>query len=188
MQREDLEHIIRAAAALTKESDFIIIGSQAILGQYPDAPQALRVSMEADIYPRDRPELADQIDGSLGMDSPFDATFGYHADGVSPGTATLPNGWTRRLTPICNANTNGATGWCLEVHDLAIAKYAAGREKDLRYTAALLNAGYLDPATLDQRLRDTAIDHEVRNLIAARIRRDQARRRDSDRRPGDQDG
>ena len=88
MQREDLEHIIRAAAALTKESDFIIIGSQAILGQYPDAPQALRVSMEADIYPRDRPELADQIDGSLGMDSPFDATFGYHADGVSPGTAT----------------------------------------------------------------------------------------------------
>ena len=88
MQREDLEHIIRAAAALTKENDFIIIGSQAILGQYPDAPQALRVSMKADIYPRDRPELADQIDGSLGMDSPFDATFGYHADGVSPGTAT----------------------------------------------------------------------------------------------------
>ena len=44
MRREDLEHIIRAAAALTKENDFIIIGSQAILGQYPDAPQALRVS------------------------------------------------------------------------------------------------------------------------------------------------
>ena len=102
MQREDLEHIICAAAALTKESDFIIIGSQAIFGQYPVAPQVLRVSMEADIYPRDRPELADQIDGSLGMDSPFDATFGYHADGVSPGTATCrtagPDGSPRSAT------------------------------------------------------------------------------------------
>ena len=58
----------------------------------------------------------------------------YHADGVSPNTATLPAGWGDRLTPIQNANTNGATGWCIEVHDIAIAKYAAGREKDLRNT------------------------------------------------------
>ena len=62
MRRENLEHIIRAAADVTKERDFIIIGSQAILGQYPDAPATLLQSIEADIYPRDRPELAIDIE------------------------------------------------------------------------------------------------------------------------------
>ena len=33
MNREDLEHIIRAAADVTNEYEFIIIGSQSILGQ-----------------------------------------------------------------------------------------------------------------------------------------------------------
>ncbi len=35
MRRDQLEHIIRAAAAVTRQNDLIIIGSQAILGQYP---------------------------------------------------------------------------------------------------------------------------------------------------------
>jgi len=30
-----------------------------------------------------------------------------------------------------NANTGGATGWCLEVHDLAVSKLVARRERDL---------------------------------------------------------
>ena len=125
MRREQLEHIIRAAADITKETEFIIIGSQAILGQYPNAPEPLLVSMEADLYPPERPELSDFIDGAIGRDTQFDSTFGYHADRVSPNTATLPAEWGDRLTPIQNANTNGATGWCIEVHDIAIAKYAA---------------------------------------------------------------
>ena len=29
------------------------------------------------------------------------------------------------MIPVCNANTNGATGWCLEPHDIAVAKYFA---------------------------------------------------------------
>ena len=49
MRRDQLEHIIRAAADITKETHFIVIGSQAILGQYPAAPGELLVSMEADL-------------------------------------------------------------------------------------------------------------------------------------------
>ena len=94
-------------------------------------------------------------------------------DGVSPTTATLPDGWTRRLVPICNANTNGATGWCIEVHDIAIAKYAAGREKDLRYTAALWEAGLLDRDILAERLHSTELMAEHRDRIASTIRRQQ---------------
>lgn len=72
-----------------------MIGSQAIQGQYPDAPEALLVSQEADIYAPARPDLSDEIDGALGQGSRFDRTFGYYADGVEPTTATLPKGWDR---------------------------------------------------------------------------------------------
>jgi hypothetical protein len=40
MTRAALEHILRAAAAIANERDLVVIGSQAILGQFPDAPAA----------------------------------------------------------------------------------------------------------------------------------------------------
>ncbi len=93
MKRSDLEHILRASKGVTGETEFIVIGSQAILGPFPDAPRALRQSMEANLYPRYRPDMAELIEGSLGRYSQFDQTIGYWADGVSPETATLPVGW-----------------------------------------------------------------------------------------------
>ena len=66
MKRSELEHILRASKGVTAETEFIVIGSQAILGPFPDAPRVLRQSMEADLYPRYRPELSDLIEGSLG--------------------------------------------------------------------------------------------------------------------------
>jgi hypothetical protein len=114
MKRSDLEHILRASKGVTGETEFVVIGSQAILGRFPDAPRVLRQSMEADLYPRYRPDLSDLIEGSLGRYSHFDQTFGYWADGVSPDTATLPEGWEQRLTPVSNENTGGAIGWCLD--------------------------------------------------------------------------
>ena len=47
MQRSDLEHIIRASAGITGAGEFVIIGSQAVLGQFPNAPAELLVSVEA---------------------------------------------------------------------------------------------------------------------------------------------
>ena len=41
-----------------------MIGSQAILGQFPDAPAALLVSHEADIYAPARPDLSASAGGS----------------------------------------------------------------------------------------------------------------------------
>ncbi|MYD95055.1 MAG: hypothetical protein F4Y02_15515 [Chloroflexi bacterium] len=171
MRRDELEHIIRAAADVTGEKEFIVIGSQAILGQYPDAPAPLLMSMEADLYARYAPDKSDFIDGSLGRDSRFDQTFGYHADGVSPSTAKLPSGWEDRLTLIRNPNTRGAGGWCIEAHDIAIAKYFAGRAKDLRYNADLWKAGYLDPVTIEDRLAATELDDDQRERMTAAIRR-----------------
>ena len=58
MTRRALEHIIRASGAIAEVDRLVIVGSQAILGSYPDAPPELLRSMEADVYPPDRTELA----------------------------------------------------------------------------------------------------------------------------------
>ncbi|MBP6339001.1 MAG: hypothetical protein KA375_15490, partial [Vitreoscilla sp.] len=97
MKRKELEHIIRAAAAITDQYEIVVVGSQSILGAVPNAPEALLQSMEADIYPMHRPDLADLIDGAIGELSPFEERFGYYAQGVGPETATLPMGWESRL-------------------------------------------------------------------------------------------
>jgi hypothetical protein len=49
MKRAGLEHIIRAAGAIAASRELILIGSQAILASFPDAPPELSVSIEADL-------------------------------------------------------------------------------------------------------------------------------------------
>jgi hypothetical protein len=93
MTREELEHIIRASADVTDQYEFIIVGSQSILGPVPNPPEVFTMSAEADIYPLQAPELADRIDGAIGEGSQFHQTYGYYAQGVGPETAVLPRGW-----------------------------------------------------------------------------------------------
>jgi len=175
VKRGDLEHLIRAAATISGDDDIIVIGSQAILGALPMAPADLLVSNEADMYPRNHPERWELIDGSIGELSPFHETFGYYAQGVEPGTAVLPARWESRLVPICNENTRGATGWCLDLHDLMIAKYVAGREKDHRFIESALRHGLVEGETLLQRLAETELSQEARVRIAERIAYDRKR-------------
>jgi hypothetical protein len=172
MKRRDLEHLIRAAADIADDDEIVVIGSQAILGQYPDAPAELCVSTEADVYPKNRPDRADLIDGSIGEGSPFHATYGYYAQGVAKTTAVLPEGWTDRLVPVRNANTRGATGWCLEPHDLVLSKYVAGREKDDRFVRVAIGRGLVDPEKLLERLAVLPVDEAVRERLRRRIRGD----------------
>jgi hypothetical protein len=53
MTRQQLEHIIRASAGTADVRDIVVIGSQAILGAFPDAPEELTASMEAAPTARD---------------------------------------------------------------------------------------------------------------------------------------
>jgi hypothetical protein len=177
MTRSELEHLIRAAGAIAEDSEIVVIGSQSILGQFPDAPRALLKSAEADVYPLHHPERADLIDGSIGEGSTFHETFGYYAQGVGEETATLPKGWKARLVRISNANTAGTSGLCLEVHDLAVSKYAAGREKDRDFTRELARHGMTSEDVLLERLADTPVVTRLRALMAARIKADSAVRK-----------
>jgi len=132
--------------------------------------------MECDLYPRRHPVLADKVDGAIGEGSKFHEQFGYYAQGVAPDTATLPSGWQRRLVRVENANTGGYAGLCLEVHDLAISKYVAGREKDLEFTRELALHGMTDKETLVARLAATKLDAALARAVRGRIERDHARK------------
>jgi hypothetical protein len=127
--------------------------------------------MEADLYPANKPELAELVDGSIGEGSYFHEQFGYYAQGVSPTTAILPSGWENRLVAINNANTGGVEGLCLDVHDLAIAKCVAGREKDLAFIRELVRHRIVKRAVLLKRLADTRLEPPVRKAVAGRIQR-----------------
>jgi hypothetical protein len=172
VNRAQLEDVIRAASSIAEDDESVVIGSQAVLGQFPDAPAPMRVSMEADVFPRNRPERWDLIDGSIGEGSIFHATFGYYAQGVEERTAVLPDGWKERLVAVRGPGTRGATGWTLEIHDLLISKYVAGREKDLAFTDEAARHGMADPATLRDRLARTDVAPEMRSLVEGRIRSD----------------
>jgi hypothetical protein len=123
-------------------------------------------------YPLHYPERGELIDGSIGEGSPFERQFGYFARGVDETTAVLPRGWKDRLVPVTNPNTRYATGWCLEVHDLAIARYVAGREKDLLYTRALAQYRMTRRQILRERLGLTDVPDVLRTVVAARIEAD----------------
>ena len=113
MTRDQLEYdVIRASAAIAGVEDIVVIGSQSVLGQFPDAPKELLVSMEADVYPMRHPEReADLIDGiDRCRDSPFERQFGYYAHGVDDRAAILPDGWNHRLVAVSGVNTPGHTG------------------------------------------------------------------------------
>jgi hypothetical protein len=171
MQRHQLEHIIRAAAAITGAEQFVIVGSQSVLGQFPDAPAELLVSIEADVFSLRNSADSDLIDGSIGEGSPFHQTFGYYAHGVGADTAMLPVGWRDRIVPVHNANTGGGSGLCLEVHDLAASKLVAGREKDITFLTGLLRHRLAAPETIRERLATIDMEEAYRQICLARLQR-----------------
>ena len=169
MTRSNLEHIIRAAGTIADDNDIIIVGSQSVLGQFPNALAELLVSLEADVYPKNWPDRSDLIDGAIGEGSPFEREFGYYAHGVDASTSILPSGWEQRLVLVAGENTRFIRGWCLEVHDLAIAKLVAGRPKDLDFLRHLIQGGYAAPATLKERLQVTMLEERVGSTVEQRL-------------------
>lgn len=175
MNRAALEHLLRAAAAITGESTFYVVGTAAIVASLRSeagiAPVVLR-SREADLIPASAsPRSIDLIDGALGQDSTFDGTFGYYADGVDFSTvAYAPEDWRDRTIRFESPATQGACGLCMEVHDLAVSKLCAGRQKDLEFVDGLVQSGLVDRTILLQRLTKVIAPSEVLTLAEQRVR------------------
>ncbi len=78
MRRDQLEHAIRTACQIIGRTEVIIVGSQSILGTYPEEalPDLATMSMEIDMLPiadtnEETARLADDIEGVAGELSPF---------------------------------------------------------------------------------------------------------------------
>lgn len=158
MKREDLEHIIHAAGDVLGESEVIIVGSQAILGApYEALPKQVTLSVEVDVMATHDPDgsKALRLNGAIGELTRFDDMYGYYAEGVEDGLCRFPEGWRERLIPVESPATNKVTGLCVEPHDLCASKLLAGRDKDLKYVAALLRSGHVKVEVLIERLQIT---------------------------------
>lgn len=180
MRRDQLEHAIRTACQITGHTEVIVIGSQAILGTYPEdeLPLLATSSLEVDILPitddnHTTIELADLIVGVAGELSPFEQTHGFSIDGVDLTTAALPEGWRDRLVKVQNANTAHPSGhpqfigWCLNKEDLCVAKLCALRLKDQNFVQALVQARLVDPVVIKDRLAtvDARYSSAVENAV-----------------------
>jgi hypothetical protein len=70
---------------------------------------------------------------------------------------------------VHNERTRGATGLCLEVHDLVISKAVAGREKDRVFVREVIRHGLVDRDTLLDRLAGTPLDTATRRRLHQRL-------------------
>src|SRR5262249_41654972 len=143
---EDLERTVRAIATEFKTDKVFIIGSQAMLLSWPDAPHEMKASLEIDAFPENArvweieekqkhpdqtPEASEHIDALFGMGSHFHRTHGFYIDGVDEKTAKLPAGWAERAV-VRQVDVGGrralAIAPCPE--DLIVSKLARLDDKD----------------------------------------------------------
>lgn len=165
--------MIAAAASITGEDEIVVIGSQAILGSVAEPPAELVRSIEADVYPHADPAKAEEIDGAIGDGSQFQGTYGYYAHGVGPETAKAPAGWEDRLVRVEVPRRPGQAGTvlalCLEVHDLVLAKCAAGRERDWEFAEVALRAEIVKLPRLLEGVEDMPLDRSRRAHVTAML-------------------
>jgi len=162
MNREQLEHAIRAACEVSGDNEVFVFGSQAILGQFPEADEQLRRSIEVDLSPKNKPEAVDKIDGALGENSPFHQTHGFYVHGVSLETACLPKGWKKRTKEVRDYMDDNKIGRCIEAHDLAASKLMAFREKDTQFVRRLILENMIGVNELLNRIQLIDADQEIK--------------------------
>ncbi len=173
MNRQQLAHVVRAAASISGDGDIVIIGSQSILGtaDVDSLPEEATMSIEADVVFLNDIDAAkaDEVDGAIGELSQFHETFGYYAQGVEMSTAVLPPGWEERLETFDRPDSRPGFARCLEPHDLVVSKLVAGRHKDIAFATALIEYEFVAVATLHERAemldRPAAVVRRVRQLI-----------------------
>ena len=171
MKKQQLDHILRAAGTITGQKQFVIVGSQALHGKYPDLADGIVMSVEVDLFAPKQPDATELLN-EIGVDSPFHVTYGFYADPVDEATAVLPKGWKGRLVNLPAGDTGGVRALCLEPHDLAISKYAVRRDKDRTFTRELARRGLVDREKLLALVEQTPVSAEIKERIRGDIASD----------------
>ena len=169
MRLDALTHLTRAVLAMAEVERVVIFGSASLLGRHPElgdqAGSPLLATYDADLIPLPfEEEIGMMLDEAFGEDRVFHQRFGYHADIVRPKVAeTFPSGWEDRLSAL--PGVEGA--FCLDPHDMAAAKCLIGREKYQTQLLFLIDAGFLDPLLLRERLAGVRME---KTIVAGGVR------------------
>src|SRR5258708_12322447 len=124
MKKCEVDHVLREAGRITGEKQFVIIGSQALHGKYPDLPDEICVSAEVDLIAKNLPSRTEWLN-AIGALSEFHEEFGFYADPVDETTAILPKGWPGRLVNLPEGDTHVLRPLSPHPHDLPIPNYPA---------------------------------------------------------------
>lgn len=140
MNHSQVMDAIESLCVITNETRMIIVGTQALHGVRPDAPDGIMYSREVDVILTTKAALANWISDVVGDETPFEVERGYYIDHVRPryGLPVFADGWEDRLIK------SGLIGKCvvdyLSPADLAITKLGAGREKDYPFVVGMIDA------------------------------------------------
>lgn len=150
-----LQTLFSEARRLSKQSEFVVVGSLSILGvvQGAEIPARMLMSIDVDCYSKSDPGRLDELREKLGAGSPFEAQHGYYLDPVSPDVCTLPEQWEYRLIRV--PLEDGIVVFFLDPNDAAVSKYARCDVRDREWIRAGLEAGLLSSSVIEARFRDT---------------------------------
>lgn len=147
MKKSEIDDALAALWALVKETQPIIIGSQALHGKFPDVADTICFSREVDVMLPNKLWMSKWIFEVVGEGTPFDVDRGFYIDHVvaQPGLPILANGWKERAIRqefVFDGIVQGSVLY-LSPEDMAISKLGAGRPKDIEFVSALLTQGYI---------------------------------------------
>ena len=165
MKKEHLLDLIHRVRELTKIEAPVIVGSHSLFAITDQVPSIVSQSFEADfLLGMDSITAMQRVNAELGVTSDFYDLHGYHADALGLATVVLVPGWEERLQPLQD-ESGQVIARCLELHDVAVSKLMAGRDKDFSFIAALLDRRLIALVTLTERaalIQETAAADALR--------------------------
>jgi hypothetical protein len=181
-----LERTVRALATEFKTDKVFIIGSQAVLVGWPDAPSAMTMSPEIDAFPanarvweieerskrpNDDPEASEHINALFGEGSVFHTTHGFYIDGVDENTAKLPADWnSRAIVRRVHVGDRVVTAVVPCPEDVVVSKLARLARKDREFVEAFHAMRPLDLGVIEERVRSCRLEPAVEDRAIAYVR------------------
>jgi hypothetical protein len=153
VRKSDLFELIRQIAELVPGETPIIVGSQAVHAVTDSLPEIVQRSIECDfLLTGGKTESRIKINKKLGVFSEFQIEHGFYADALGLATVVLPTGWRERLQPLTDDDRNEIAFYA-EIHDIAVSKLIAGREKDFLFLKEAFIREFITPEVFIERLR-----------------------------------
>jgi hypothetical protein len=151
MRKQPFFDLIHRVSELTGIEAPIIVGSHTIYALTDQVPTIVRESIEADfLLAEGGIEAIRGVNKELGVTSDFYDESGYYADGLGLATVVLVPGWQDRLQPFKD-ETGQVVARCLELHDTAVSKLMAGRDKNYVFLSEILANRLISLETLAER-------------------------------------